>query len=414
MLNDFFEAPATLSRHRAGAAGPFMDGLAASLAAAGYAKWTARGLIRGAVHFGRWAEARLQIDAWSEDLFPEFRLHLGGCSCLRRNGGLYQDAIPGARRLLEHLRRCGEVSPRALPPDTDPPILRGFIDWMRVQRGATEGTISAFAFHVRALIAACGIEPAEYQVGRLRSFVANRSREHGRSRAKMVVTATRAFLRYLAVKGDVRPALAAAIPTVAEWRLSSLPRYLPSESVERIIAACDSSTPVNLRDRAVLLLLARLGLRGGDVRALRLSDIDWKAGRVRLSGKGRREAILPLPQDVGDALFAYVERARPESPDERVFLQVRAPFGPLDTSSAISCLVEKAIRKAGVEAPSHGGHILRHSAATELLRQGASLPAISRILRHRSPQTTTLYAKVDVGLLSSIAQPWPSPEVASC
>lgn len=414
MLNDYFEAPATLRRLRAGVAGPYMDGLAGSLSSAGYPKWTAGGLIRGAVHFGGWAETQTPIERWSEDLLDGFRIHLGGCSCLRRNCGVFSDAVPGARRLLEHLRSCNVIPPRILTLRVEPPVVEGFTSWMRHHRGATELTVLAFLPHIRALVVSCGANPAEYDIKSLRSFVLNRAKEHGRSRAKMVVTAVRAFLRYLVVNGDVRPGFVTAIPTVAEWHLSSLPRYLPAESVVRIVEACNSSAPIDLRDRAVLLLLARLGLRGCDVRELRFSDIDWPAGRIKLAGKGRREAILPLPQEVGDAVLAYIEKARPASRDERVFLGVRAPFGPLETSSAISCIVEKAIRRAGIKAPSYGGHILRHSAATEMLRQGAPLVTISRLLRHRSPQTTTLYAKVDVDLLREVAQPWHGTGVASC
>jgi site-specific recombinase XerD len=219
------------------------------------------------------------------------------------------------------------------------------------------------------------------------------------------------LLRYLVTQGVCDAILIGAIPTVAEWRLATLPRYLPASDIERIIKGCDTSKPNGLRDRAILLLLTRLGLRAGDVADLHFSDINWQRATLRVLGKGRRESRLPLPQDVGDAILAYLERARPPLDVDHVFLRVIAPRGPLKRRS-ISNLVDRAIRRAGVTASSHGAHVLRHSAATDILRQGGSLDVIATILRHRSVETTAHYAKVDVAMLKNVAQPW--PEVTSC
>jgi site-specific recombinase XerD len=198
------------------------------------------------------------------------------------------------------------------------------------------------------------------------------------------------------------------VPTVPEWRLASVPRYIDAEDVARVVSSCDLSTSHGLRDHAILLLLSRLGLRGGEVVAMKLDDIDWKRGTLRLGGKGRRDALLPLPQEVGDALLAYVERGRPNSTSERMFLTMVAPIRPIATSVTISDVVRFALRRAGIETPpSHGAHLLRHSAATAMLRGGASLDTISTVLRHRSLETTAYYAKVDVAVLEQVAQPWP-------
>jgi integrase len=197
------------------------------------------------------------------------------------------------------------------------------------------------------------------------------------------------------------------------WRLAKLPRYLPADDVERIIAACDRSSPMARRDRAMLLLLARLGLRAGDVVGLRLGDIEWGQGRLRVVGKGRRETRLPLPQDVGDAILGYLEIERPVSATDHVFLTARTPIRPIG-SSGLRDAVARAIERAGVEAPCRGAHVLRHSLATRLLREGATLGAIGALLRHRDVSTTALYAKVDIGLLGQIARPWPRAEVSSC
>jgi integrase len=187
-----------------------------------------------------------------------------------------------------------------------------------------------------------------------------------------------------------------------------LPRYLPTADVERVIATCDGGDPLDLRDRAALLLLGRLGLRAGDVCGLRLGDFDWAAGTVCVCGKSRRSVRLPLPQDVGDAVLAYIKNRRPSVVEDRLFLRSMAPYRPFATSSSISNIVARALRRAGIEdPPSNGAGLLRHSAATAMLRGGATLEAVGAVLRHRSPDMTAQYAKVDLIMLGAIAQPWP-------
>jgi site-specific recombinase XerD len=218
------------------------------------------------------------------------------------------------------------------------------------------------------------------------------------------------FFRYLAIRGYCSPDLVGVIPTIAHRRLASLPRHISEGDVERVIAACDPGTQRGLRNRAVLLLLARLGLRAGDVASLRLTDLDWKRGRIRLMGKARREVWLPLPQEAGDAILCYIDRGRPELDVERVFLTLRAPVRPL-SPTGVSHAVRRAIRRAGVEAPVTGARILRHSFATALLRRGATLDAIGSILRHQNTETTAVYSKVNSTLLLDVAQPWPGKAV---
>jgi site-specific recombinase XerD len=201
-----------------------------------------------------------------------------------------------------------------------------------------------------------------------------------------------------------------AIPGFASWQLSSVPRFLVAEDVERVISSC-ANYVFGLRDRAVLLLLARLGLRASEVAQLRFAEIDWRSGSIAVCGKGRRQESLPLPQEVGDAILLYLNEARPSLRVPEVFISALAPFRPL-TRAAVTHIVRSALRRAGVKAPINGAHVLRHSAATTMLRQGASLAGVGAVLRHRDPMTTAHYAKVDFGLLSEIAQPW--PEVSSC
>jgi site-specific recombinase XerD len=220
------------------------------------------------------------------------------------------------------------------------------------------------------------------------------------------------FVRFLIANGKCADTLDGAIPILAHWRLSSLPRYLQTEEVERIISSCNLDSPVGKRDRAILLL-ARLGLRAGDIVHLRLGDIDWEKATVQVSGKSRRQVRLPLTQEVGDAIVDYLLHTRPRTEVDELFIRSRAPFRAFASHCTVSMIVRYAMRRAGVTCRSRGAaHVLRHSAATSMLRQGTSLQDIAAILRHQSIETTQIYAKVDVNALRLIAQPW--PEVQSC
>jgi integrase len=176
--------------------------------------------------------------------------------------------------------------------------------------------------------------------------------------------------------------------------------------IERIIASCNTNTPIGVRDRAIILLLARLGLRAGDVWRMRLSDIDWPNARLRLYGKEHRASSMPLPQDVGDALLAYLEQIRPTSREERVFLRIQAPFRPFAGASEIAGIVARVLSRGGIDGIPTGAHVFRHSLATAMLRSGANLEAVGTVLRHRSQSATAIYAKVDVAMLDTVAQPW--------
>jgi site-specific recombinase XerD len=182
-----------------------------------------------------------------------------------------------------------------------------------------------------------------------------------------------------------------------------LPKALEPAQVQRVLRSCDARTSIGRRDAAIIQLLLRLGLRAGDAAGLTLDDLDWRAGEVLLRGKGRRESRLPLPRDVGDVLVAYLRRGRRRSRSRRLFLCTRAPFTPL-TSGGLICAVRGVLRRAGV---TGGAHLLRHTAATQLLRQGASLPEVAHVLRHRNVDTTAIYAKVDFDALRTLAQAWP-------
>jgi site-specific recombinase XerD len=415
MITRFFEAECALRRLQAPTACAHIDSFAASLTAAGYARGTARGYLRAAAHLGRWADdVGLTVARLDERAVRRFcRDHLPKCRCIKRNEGRFADVGAGARAFVVHLRALGVVSP--LPPrrtEAVHPLHASFGAWMQSHRGLTASTVAVYQRALRPMLRRLGDDPSEYSASALRAFVVGHSRRVGGSATKTLVVAARTLVRYLIADGQCPVGLELAIPSVARWRLSTLPRYLDAGTVRRVLEAAKDETPRGLRDHAVLLLLARLGLRAGDVAALRFDDIDWNAATVRVQGKGRREARLPLPQDVGDALIAYIKRGRVPHPDPRIFLRVRAPYRPFLAHHGVSYIVEAALRRAGVESRHKGAHLMRHSAATAMLRAGATLDAIGAVLRHRSTETTLQYAKVDVAALTSITQPW--PEVRSC
>ena len=257
---------------------------------------------------------------------------------------------------------------------------------------------------MRRLLPALGNDPATYDAALVRRVILEEARRSSPSHVRTMTVTLRGYLRFLTASGRCRLWLDHAVPTVPHWRLSALPRYLPVADVERLIASCDVETPAGIRDRAILLLLTRLGLRAGDILAMRFDDIDWTEGTLRVCGKSRREVCLPLPQDVGDALLDYLNRARPKVGYDRIFLRVFAPYRPV---RAISAVVRLGLERAGItDAPSRGARLLRHSAATGMLRAGATLEAVGVVLRHRSTDTTMHYAKVDIAMLRPIAQPW--------
>ena len=238
-------------------------------------------------------------------------------------------------------------------------------------------------------------------------FVQRQAPQLHLKRAKLMTTALRSFLRYARYLGEVMLDLAAAVPIVANWSMTSIPRGISADHVRQLLASIDRRTALGRRDYAVLLLLARLGLRSSEVALLELDDIDWKAGRLYVHSKGAQRLELPLPTEVGKAIVAYLRDGRPLSTSRRVFLRAKAPIRGLQGASGVGSIVRHSLKRAGINAPTTGAHQFRHGLATEMLRQGASLGEIGELLGHRHPQTTKIYAKVDLDALRTLALPWP-------
>lgn len=409
MLSEYFRSANRIRAIQSGPSGELIEHFAAALFQRGYAEVTGAHHVRAAEHFVRWASRRgIPVSDLDDEALSRFGRHLDRCRCGRYEGATRREILGGARLFLRHLQ--GVSDPDIREPQSgpsDPDLLNEFREWMRAQRGTHPLTLCNYSIPIRALIRSCDADTRHLDARRLRQFVLTQS---GGSRwtATRCTTALRMFLRFLIAEGRCRAGLLGAIPVMAHWRLASLPKYLPPEDVERIIESCDASSPTGKRDRAILLLLARLGLRAGDIVQMRLRDIDWKGAWIHVSGKTRRQVRLPLTREVGEAIVEYLPHGRPRASTDAIFLRSRAPFRRFRGHPAVSVLVASAMRRAGIERPPRGAaHLLRHSIASSMLRHGASLQEISALLRHRCVETTAIYAKIDVRGLQQIAQPWP-------
>jgi len=330
----------------------------------------------------------------------------------RRQQRIHRGDAKALARMLVMLCQSGVVKQQQ-PPAGDPHsrIISDFRRYLMEECGRSPSTVKNYASFIDQFLSDQFPNRAP-RLSTLRArnvtdFVTARAHQLNPARAKLMVTALRSFFRYLRHRGAIAMDLAACVPTVPSWSLSTLPRFLPAVMVERLLKRCDQKTSSGRRNHAILLLLARLGLRAGEVVGLNLDDIDWDAGQMTIRGKGGRSAQLPLPADVGAAVAAYLRHDRPASSSRRVFLRHRAPLSGFSNSSTLSSIVRRALKHAGVASPHTGAHLLRHSLATSLLRQGGSLDEIGELLRHKSPNTTAIYAKVDVKALHSLALPWP-------
>lgn len=321
-------------------------------------------------------------------------------------GGKTARAPQGAAKLfIDHLREKGILPPPERPPLPEEiwPVLAAFRRWMHDVRGVAVSTLDTYQTVLVDFMTSLGADPTAYTACAVRDFVLERAKPHGRGRAQGIAVATRAYLKYLVAIGQCPVGRDRAVPGFANWQLSTIPRFISGEDIDRVLAVCEGEA--RLRDKAIVLLLARLGLRASDVANLDLSQIDWTHGRLTVDGKSRREDCLPLTQEIGDAVLAYIEHARPRLATPRLFLTQAAPIRPL-SRIAVKCIVRRALDRAEIKSVYRGAHVLRHSAATAMLRNGVSLAGIGAVLRHRSPSVTAIYAKADIGLLLEIAQPW--------
>jgi len=321
---------------------------------------------------------------------------------------------PSLTHFMDFLRGRG-VIPVEKPPRcrTTPAeqCAKAFERYLRDERGLATATVVNYVPFIRSFLKD-RFGNGQVRLSRLScndvvKFVQRQAPRLHVTRAKLLTTALRSFLQYARYGGDITLDLAAAVPAVAKWSMTSIPRAIPADQVRQLLASTDRSTAMGRRDYAILLLLARMGLRAGEIVLLDLDDIDWEAGCLSVRGKSGRQTQLPLLTEVGEAIVAYLHDGRPRCTSRRLFLRDDAPIRGFMGPSAIDCIVRRAINRAGISTPTKGAHQFRHGLATEMLRHGASLAEIGEVLAHRSPETTRIYAKVDLEALRPLALPWP-------
>jgi len=386
---------------------PYVSGFVAELVERGYTPVSVAHQLRLMAHVSRW----LASEGFGPDDLSSLRAEQF-VAARRAAGYVNYVTVRALAALLGHLRGVGVVPPAGDRVRSEVEELLGrYRAWLCSERGLAEVTARNYADMVRPFVAsrlniAGELDLRSLSAGDVLAFVLTQCPHRRPGSAKLLVTALRSLLGYLHVKGVIARPLAPVVPSVAGWRLAGLPRGLGAEQVTALLASCDRDTAVGARDFAILKLLIRLGIRRGEVAALTLDDIDWRCGEIVVRGKGSRSERLPLAADVGDALADYLRRARPGSAEGRaVFVRVRAPHRPL-SAAGVSQVVIAAGHRSGLGRVN--AHRLRHTTATELLRSGAPLVEIGQLLRHRSQQTTAIYAKVDRERLRALARPWPS------
>lgn len=407
-LQQFFSRrtdPRTLDVLTRGPLGPYLTAYAQRLHDEGYATQSGQLQLRMLGHFNEWLERqRIVATAVTPATLERY------VRSRRKAGKLRRGDAAALSRMLGMLRR-DHAEPSSPPLTPIQVVVQQFQHYLRQERSLAEPTITNYTPMVTAFLDACfptGLPDFQrLAAGEIADFVRRQADRITTKRATTVVTALRSFLRYLLHRGVITTDLAACVPTIATWSLSTVPKFLHAEQIQRVLDACDRETAVGKRNYAILLLLARLGLRAGEVVALTLADIDWDAGLITVRGKGKRVAQMPVSVEVGAAMADYLRHARPGCASRRVFIRGKAPLTGFANSVAICSVVDRALQAASVESPYRGAHLFRHSLATHMLTQGATLPEIGDVLRHRRPDTTAIYAKVDVVSLRSIALPWP-------
>ena len=380
---------------------PYAVGFAHSLLDVGFTRLSAANQLRVFAHVSRWL-ARRRLGATD---VTEARAHAFLAS-RRRAGYTCWRSPRGLERMLAYLRALGVAppAPRARPRGAVDRLLARYDSYLGDERGLARSTVRRLRDAARRFLVAYGAtRPALRAVtpSDVRVFLRTAAPGYAPTSLAGFGSDLRSFFRFLLTTGVVRRALAEAVPPARGWHARVIPTGLSAAEVQRLLRSCDRRTAIGRRDFALLLLLSRLGLRAGEVLALTLDDLDWRQGEIVIHGKGSKRARLPLPDDVGQALSTYV-RARPRGSERRVFLRARAPHRPLHAAGAIVCA---ASRRAGL-APVWP-HRLRRTAATAMLRRGASLSDIAEVLRHTVTQTTAIYATVDRRTLRTLVQPWP-------
>jgi site-specific recombinase XerD len=409
MIDSLFTQASTLTRLQLGPLAARLPFIAKVLQQEQYRPESIRRYLRVADRLGRWLRKRgLAVAKTDEAVLARYRASIG-----RRPKGQLRAAGRGLSKLLMLLRMQHAVEgPVPSTPSKGDAVVAAFDAALDRVAGLMPGTRHHYVWHAKLFVAAVfGTAPfdvAKITPQAITDFVRQQAGKLKPARCAALATSLRSFLRFLIRCYGLRPGVIGAVPTIRQWKLASLPKHLSVEEVERTLGTCNEQSPVGRRDRAILLLLLRLALRAGEVARLRLTDVDWREGSVRVhSPKSCRERRLPLPEDVGQALAAYLRDGRPQSAQSYIFLRTRAPFSPIAGGTAVTNLAKRHLQLAGISVRGLSAHAFRHTAATQMVRRGASFKQVADVLGHRLLETTNIYAKLDEDTLHRVALPWP-------
>jgi site-specific recombinase XerD len=400
-----FIDPNLLHRLRVGPLAPYLDAYLKHIQQEGFLPTSAPMQMYAIARFSKWLSYRsFDLQQLDEAVIKRF---------LERDPGVVHSCESATLcRLLAVLRQIGVTLAQVPEPGNGQQrFIAAYHCYLLQERGLAVATVAYFVRFAEEFLSDHfgngDLNLSELCAQDITGFVQSRADRLSPGRAKLLVTALRSLLRYMRHQGETSTDLARCVPPVAMWSLSTLPKSLPAGAVQRLLDHHERETPRGKRNYAVLLLLARLGLRACEIVALELDDIDWDNGRITIRGKGGRLAQMPLPSDVGKAIALYLRFGRPRCACRRVFLRHRAPIRGFAHSITVSTIVRRALIEAGIDSARKGAHLFRHTLATALLRQQVSLDEIGELLRHQTPNTTALYAKVDLTALRSLALPWP-------
>lgn len=393
-----------------------IDAFLQELYSAGYAEHTLNKRRWVLSAFARWATSEdLTLNDLDDTVVEAFLSRLPNAPADRIQ--LERGVI---RRLLGHLRKRGLVSPASLGTGLASEALHAdFVTYLRHERGLAENSIQVYGpcvmQYLRAQDKGNGqLAPSAFDVTTMRHHLLAQAAVKSDEVTRLIAVSLRAFCRFLFLRGKTSADMSDSVPSVRKWRQSTVPAFITPEQLSAILAAMDRATPSGSRDYAVLLLLAQLGLRASEVISLTLDDILWREGELVIHGKGGTIEHAPLLNEVGEALVSYLRDARPSSASRHVFLRTYAPHIGLTGPAAVGHIVRRAFVQAGFRPASRGAaHLFRHGLATTMIRQGATMREIAQVLRHRSENSTAIYAKVAFEELRAVARPWPTVEVAS-
>ena len=407
MLEKFFKGPQTPQRLRQTYFGPFFDAFAATLVNDSYAVHSGWLQINTIEYFGKWLrQNNIAIRQVTRACAEKFLLYRKRKHLLRRSDSA------SLKRMISLLSSMGVIEEKSSHVTPIALLINEFAEYLSNQKGLAESTISYYKeFAIRFLNnlkSNSDLSVSSIRAEDVIDFVRNQAVAIQSRRVKLMTTGLRSFLRFVLYRNYICIDLSNAVPPVGYWSMANIPKALNRDQVMSMLHHTDRRTPLGRRDYAILLLLARLGLRAGEIASLSLDDIDWHEGSVSIKGKGGHLTKMPIPNDVGEAIVDYLQKDRPKTKGCRaLFLRFRSPHVGFNRGIVVRDVVRSALRRAGINSVRNGAHQLRHALACEMLRNEASLAEIGELLRHHSPQSTMIYAKVDELSLKPLALPWP-------